>query len=167
MNMANQKAFDRDAAIAYSFQWALSRNPRYYDFTLIGGDCTNFISQCIYAGSMVMNPKPTYGWYYYSLYKRSPSWTSVNYLYQFLTTNQTKGPYAGLIPLESIQPGDIIQLQNDTGAFYHTLLVVELTGPPTPENILINAHDIDSLRRPLITYQYKAYRCLRIKGVYL
>ena len=165
--MPNRKDFDKEAAVSYSFQWALRRNPAYYDFTLVGGDCTNFISQCIYAGSKVMNPKPTYGWYYYSVYKRSPSWTSVNYLYRFLTTNQTKGPYAIPIPLESIQVGDIIQLQNDSGSFYHTLLVVELLGEPTPENILINAHDIDSYRRPLISYHYKSYRCLRIAGVYL
>lgn len=165
--MPNIKEFDKDAAIQYSYKWALSRNPAYFDFTNIGGDCTNFISQCLYAGAKVMNPTPTYGWYYYSIYNRSPSWTSVNYLYRFLTTNKTKGPFATPIPMEEIKPGDLIQLQNNTGDFYHTLLVVEVTGPSTPEHIIINAHDIDSLRRPLITYMYTGYRCLRIEGVYV
>lgn len=165
--MPATKAFNIQAALDYSYRWALGRNPRYYDFTKIGGDCTNFISQCLYAGSGVMNPTPTFGWYYYSVNNRSPSWTSVVYLYKFLTTNKTKGPFASPISMAEIRPGDLIQLQNNAGVYYHNLLVVELTGPPTPENIVINAHDIDSLRRPLFTYQYAGYRCLRINGVYI
>ena len=43
--------------IKYAKKWALSRNPKYYDFDSIGGDCTNFISQCIYAGAKIMNFK--------------------------------------------------------------------------------------------------------------
>ena len=32
--------YDRFRAVAYALRWALSRNPRYYDFEDIGGDCT-------------------------------------------------------------------------------------------------------------------------------
>ena len=49
------KAYNRDAAVAYAEKWALSRNPAFYNFSGIGGDCTNFASQCIYAGSGVMS----------------------------------------------------------------------------------------------------------------
>ena len=35
-------------AVNYAKKWALSRNPDFYNFDLLGGDCTNFISQCIY-----------------------------------------------------------------------------------------------------------------------
>ena len=59
----------------------------------MGGDCTNFASQCIYAGSGVMNYTPTMGWYYSSGSNRSPSWTGVVYLYNFLTGNKSAGPY--------------------------------------------------------------------------
>ena len=37
--------YDRERAVAYAHQWAYSRNPAYYDFSVLGGDCTNFISQ--------------------------------------------------------------------------------------------------------------------------
>ena len=53
--------YDRAKAVAYAERWALSRNPRYYDFEDIGGDCTNFASQCIYAGAGVMNWTPVTG----------------------------------------------------------------------------------------------------------
>lgn len=33
--------YDRDKAVAYAHQWAFKRNPNYYNFDSIGGDCTN------------------------------------------------------------------------------------------------------------------------------
>jgi AraC family cel operon transcriptional repressor len=47
--------YDRESAVMYAHEWAYRRNPRFYDFEKIGGDCTNFISQCIYAGCGIMN----------------------------------------------------------------------------------------------------------------
>ena len=38
------------AEIEYARRWAFSTNPAYYNFENIGGDCTNFVSQCLYAG---------------------------------------------------------------------------------------------------------------------
>lgn len=43
--------YDRQAAFEYAKKWAFRRNPRYYNFEKIGGDRTNFASQCIYAGA--------------------------------------------------------------------------------------------------------------------
>ena len=54
--------YDRGATTAYARRWALGRNPAYYDFTELGGDCTNFVSQCLFAGSGVMNLTPVTGW---------------------------------------------------------------------------------------------------------
>ena len=51
----NTRAYDRISAINYAHKWALSRNPRYYNFDAVGGDCTSFISQFLFAGSQKMN----------------------------------------------------------------------------------------------------------------
>lgn len=51
-------AYDRQAAVSYARRWALDRNPAFYDFDRIGGDCTNFTSQSIHAGSKIMNYTP-------------------------------------------------------------------------------------------------------------
>ena len=59
--------YDRRAAVEYAHRWAYGRNPEFYDYEEIGGDCTNFASQCLYAGSRIMNFTPTYGWYYICL----------------------------------------------------------------------------------------------------
>ena len=38
------QAYDRAAAVAYAHRWAFRRNPAYYDYEKIGGDCTNYAS---------------------------------------------------------------------------------------------------------------------------
>ena len=45
----------RDTAVSYADYWAYRRNPNYYSFDSIGGDCTNFVSQALYAANGVMN----------------------------------------------------------------------------------------------------------------
>ena len=85
--------YNRQKAYEYSKKWALKRNPKYYDFDNVGGDCTSFVSQCIYAGSGYMNYTPNLGWYYINGNKKSPSWSGVEFLYDFLIKNKGVGPY--------------------------------------------------------------------------
>lgn len=152
--------YDRNAAVAYARRWALGRNPAYYDFEKIGGDCTNFASQSIYAGARIMNYKPTFGWYYRSSYDRSPSWSGVGYLYNFLTTNKSVGPYAHEVSQREVMPGDIVQLGTDAGDFYHSPVITAVHPA-----ILVAAHTYDALDRPLSTYDYGIARFLHIDGV--
>ncbi len=154
------RQYNREAAVNYAREWAFRRNPDFYDFQYIGGDCTNFASQCIYAGSGIMNYTPIYGWYYRSLSDRSASWSGVEYLYNFLTTNNSVGPFASVVSQNEILPGDIIQLGRANGDFYHTLVVVN-----TAPEILVAAHTNDALDRPLTSYNFDVARFLHIDGV--
>lgn len=90
--------YNRKAAVAYADYWAYRRNPKYYAFDEIGGDCTNFVSQCVFAGCGVMNDTPDYGWYYYNVNDRAPAWTGVGYFYRFLTENRGAGPFGREAP---------------------------------------------------------------------
>ena len=65
--------YRREEAAAYARHWAYGRNPEFYDYERIGGDCTNFASQCIYAGTGVMNYTPTFGWYYIDADNKAPA----------------------------------------------------------------------------------------------
>lgn len=152
--------YDRDAAADYARRWALGRNPAYYNFDNIGGDCTNFISQCIYAGAQTMNFTPTLGWYYLSSYDRTASWTGVEYLYKFLVNNKGIGPYARIVPQKEAMPGDIVQLGTESVGFYHSLFITAVT--PV---IMGAAHTDDALNRPLYSYAYEKIRFLHIEGV--
>lgn len=113
-------SYNRNKAINYARRWALDRNPNFYDFRDIGGDCTNFVSQCVYAGAGIMNYTPLMGWYYRSSYDRTGSWTGVEYLYNFLVANHSVGPFGHEVLLEEVEPGDIVQFGTQAGWFYHT-----------------------------------------------
>ena len=153
--------YERDAAVSYAKRWAFGRNPAYYDFSRIGGDCTNFVSQCVFAGSGVMNETPVLGWYYKGPDRRTASWTGVEYLYNFLISNQGTGPFAQETTQDAVGIGDVIQLGRETGDFYHTCIVTGFrTGTP-----LVAAHSSDAFGRPLTSYIYEKARCLHIGGV--
>jgi len=153
-------AYHRDAAVAYARKWALGRNPAFYDFEKIGGDCTNFASQCIYAGAGVMNFKPDTGWYYRSVSDRSAAWSGVDYLHRFLISNRSVGPYAREVTKEEVKPGDLVQLGTAEGTFYHSPFITAVS--PV---ILVAAHSFDALDRPLYTYRFEKLRFLHIEGV--
>lgn len=158
----------REAALAYAARWALSRNPLFYNFTEVGGDCTNFVSQAILAGSCVMNMTPTFGWYYRSVDDRAPAFTGVQAFWDFFTSapdfaaaNGGVGPFGREVGESEIAPGDAVQLGNVTGRYYHTLLVTRITG----EGILVAAHSNDAYDRPLSSYRAAQRRYLHIEGV--
>ena len=78
------KRYNRENAVTYAKRWALSRNPLFTDYTRLGGNCTNFVSQAILAGSCAMDYSSPFGWYYASDGDRAPAWTGVEFLYNFL-----------------------------------------------------------------------------------
>ena len=152
-------ALDPDAGIAYARRWAFSRNPAYYDFDDLGGDCTNFVSQCLYAAGAEMNFTKDTGWYYRDLNDRAAAWTGVGFFYRFLTQNNGVGPFGREIPVSVAAPGDVIQL-GDGNRFYHSLYVVSRRdGLP-----FVAAHSFDAFDRPLSSYHAPRARALRIEG---
>lgn len=152
--------YDREAALAYADRWALSRNPAYLDFSNLGGDCTNFISQCLYAGIGVMNYTPDTGWYYINGNRKAPAWTAARYLHRFLLNNQGVGPYAREMGPGDMVPGDLVQLMNASGVFYHSLLIMRIVG----DQIFIATHTLDAYMRPLSSYNYYAASFMKIVG---
>ncbi|MBE6993624.1 MAG: amidase [Ruminococcaceae bacterium] len=158
--------YDREAAVAYAHRWAYFRNPAYYNFQEIGGDCTNFASQCIFAGSGVMNFTPVYGWYYRTASDRTASWTGVQYLYNFLTTNRGVGPFAAETSIDEMEPGDIVQIATIHDYFHHTPVIVSIDGAPSFDTIRIAAHTGDDDCRPLSSFlTLRRARFIHIEGV--
>lgn len=161
--------YRRDRAVTYARRWALDRNPLFTDFSGQGGNCTNFVSQCVLAGSCKMNYTPDFGWYYISPEERAPAWSGVDYFYRFLTgdpmfeaRNGGIGPFAVEVPREAITEGDVIQIAAEGEEWSHTVLVSKVQ---EDGEILVCAHSIDSLDRPLSTYEYESIRYLHLLGV--
>lgn len=161
--MLTNISYNRNKAVSYAYKWALSRNPKYYNFDGIGGDCTNFVSQCIHAGCEVMNYTRNVGWYYKSPNDRAAAWTGVEYLHRFLTTNKNEGPHGKELPISQIkyaEPGDIIQLNYTGDIFGHSLFIVE-----THPQILVAQHSSENFYgKPFSDYWYDSARLIKIEG---
>lgn len=160
--------YRRERAVQYAKQWALARNPLFPDFSELGGDCTNFVSQCILAGCCQMNLTPTYGWYCFSEKRRAPAWSGVGSFYRFLTgdpefrePNRGIGPFGSEVSRLLVSPGDVVQYADENGKWYHSVIVTGLR----EGEILVSAHSLDSLDRPLSDYSFSDLRYLHIEGV--
>ena len=162
------KPYNRERAVEYALEWALMRNPLFLNFTGRGGDCTNFISQCILAGSCTMDYTKDFGWYYINVDNRAPSWTGVEFFYDFITEqpifsseNSGIGPYGREVRAREVELGDIIQLADSEGDFYHSLIVTGFEA----NDFLICAHSDDARNRRFSTYNYSSLRYFHIDGV--
>lgn len=152
--------YNRLAAVEYAIRWALKRNPVFYDFEYIGGDCTNFVSQCIFAGCKIMNYTKDTGWYYTGVSNRAAAWTGVDYLYRFLISNKGVGPIGEISDLQNSQPGDVIQLSNGD-YFHHSCIITGYRGSEP----YVCAHTYDVLNKPLFDYFFDKMRVIHIIGV--
>lgn len=159
------KSYDRASAIKYAKKWALSRNPRYYNFDSVGGDCTSFVSQCLFAGIKEMNYSHVNGWYYNNGYDKSPSWSSVEFLYKFLIHNKGNGPRGEELSQTEIIPGDIAQLSFDGTTFEHSLFIIDINGP-TLNNIAVAAHTYDVLGKKVGDYNFLKVRFIHVANSY-
>lgn len=153
--------YNRKKVYEYAKEWAYSRNPKYYDYELIGGDCTNFASQCIFAGYNEMNYNKNNGWYYINANNKSPSWTGVEFLYKFLLSNKGVGPEGEETTIDKLDIGDIIQLSFDGKIFSHSLVVVK--NSTNIDNTLVATHTFDTFGKRVSGYSYYKYRCIHIK----
>lgn len=157
--------YKREKVIEYAKEWAFKRNNRYYNFDKIGGDCTSFVSQCIYAGTNIMNYKKNIGWYYNSINDRTPSWSGVEFLYDFLIKNTGVGPRAIETNIKGIEKGDVIQLKFNKERFSHSLVIVDKVGNNL-DDIYIATHTDDSFYRKVSSYSFIDIRFLHIYEVY-
>lgn len=156
--------YNRNAAYEYAKKWAYSRNPKYYNFDNVGGDCTNFISQCIYEGTKIMNYKTDLGWYYINGNNKSPSWSSVEYLYNFLTQNKSTGPYGKEIKIEDTEIGDLVQLSFDGKKYSHTVIITKKESSINLNQILVASHTFDAFNKSLTEYTFLKLRFIKILG---
>ncbi|MEF9991070.1 MAG: amidase domain-containing protein [Romboutsia sp.] len=127
------KEYNRYSAVLYAQSWALSHNPNYKNYEEWGGDCTNFISQCVHAGKIPFDEdgnEESKKWYWYDDRHRTPSWTSAELFYQYIINNNNEktnnfGIYAREASYNELELGDIVQLLY-SGRAYHTMIITKV-----------------------------------------
>lgn len=97
--------YHRERAVAYANAYWNSHNPAFRYFSV--NDCTNFVSQCLYAGGypMIGGRDRAKGWWYHKgrSHNWSYSWAVAHSLYRFLSSKAQR-----VSRVEDLQVGDVI-----------------------------------------------------------
>nr|WP_181950093.1 amidase domain-containing protein [Moorella glycerini] len=156
--------YRREAAVAYADRYSGVRlgpgdgryNQAYRDFTGLGGDCTNFVSQVLSDKNAGALPRD-WVWNYHNG-EGSQTWAQAEALVHYLldsglavrimrgnfeevTRTQTTYPQGAV---NALQPGDIIAYE-EKGEISHVSVVV---GRDSAGYLLVNSHTADRARVP-------------------
>lgn len=157
-------AYDRNKAVDYAIQHTEpdsnqpgDKEEEYnQDYYIFESDCTNFVSQCLYAGGWNQIGRydawSSNSWYYvfYSwpsstCYGFSRSWTVANDFYKFCAANPGRVKSVS-VSAASIKLGDVIQMDfTGDGKWDHSLIVTKKTS----SEIYVSAHSNDLENEPL------------------
>ncbi|RCX16225.1 putative amidase-like protein [Fontibacillus phaseoli] len=140
--------YRREDAVLYADRWWDGFNPEFAAFEV---DCTNYISQCLFAGGGPINytGKRESGWWYKGYVGGreawSYSWSVANALERFLA-NSGLGLRGELVSRpEQLELGDVIIYDWDgNGSYQHSTIVTAFDAGGMP---LVNAHTVPSKHR--------------------
>ncbi|MBC1803486.1 amidase domain-containing protein [Listeria booriae] len=140
-------SYNRTAAVNYALKYALNNNKSYKYYGGSGGDCTNFVSQAIYAGGIrgTSTGYPLYKTWSSTLTQKgrsdSPAWINANEFrlyWQMKKSNVTA--YSTKADLSKrANLGDVINYSNKkTGRSWHNCIVTGKSG----STLYISQHSI-------------------------
>lgn len=164
MNIYRTSQYSRNDAVKYAVEYALNPNPAYKYFPIIannGGDCTNFVSQCLKAGGAPMTFNTKNNWWYknngFSNVSWSTSWTVAHSLYWYLKINQESKLYGAkgveVSNINFLELGDLIFYEDNKNVIFHSAIITGFS----QNRPLISQHSFEALN---ITYlkSWKSYK---------
>lgn len=158
--------YDREAAVAYGREWADKRNPEWQAYDGLGGNCMNYVSQCLYVSGIPMDQTGDDTWYWYSGDNRAPAWTGVSYFREYIQNNTGYGLSAQVgAPYQSGEIGDVI-LMSSNGRFHHAVLISQVVKNEEGEAVdyLICSNTGNYRDFPVSAYMYQEQELVKIAG---
>jgi hypothetical protein len=142
-------SYNRSEVQTYAHTWWNSFNPDYLFFE--NDDCTNFVSQCLFAGNAPMNytGKRELGWWYQGKKGNqelwSFSWAVADSLNRFLGGDSKEWHAERVDVPQKLAIGDVISYDWDgNGHYQHSAVVTDIDANGMP---LISAHTTNSKNR--------------------
>ena len=171
---AAEQPYDREAALAYADQYALTRSSEWVDYSRSGGNCQNYVSQCLLAGGIPMDPYggAVWKWYDGNLSEtpgasgRSRSWAGVQSFVAYVRNNTGYGLVAQVdAPYYSGQSGDLLEM-GTKDALRHTVIIRDLVldADGLTVDYLVNSNTTDMRNYPASLYGYSQFVLTRIAG---
>ena len=152
---ATTSSFNRTAMYNYAYNNYNKRPSQWGNFDALGGDCTNFVSQIIYAGGAPFDTTGNYTWYYKGMSNRAPAWTSVTSLHKYLVNNDYIGPQGKVDSSNAAyiaMIGDVIQIDfGNDGTYDHSTSIVHHQTSITSQTT-IAAHSSNRWNYPINSF---------------
>ena len=169
--------YNSKAALDYAYTWTgkteLIRNPEYESYDTRGGNCCNFVSQCLLNGGIPFDVvDAVWKWYGGEVDNTeqrtgfSESWTNSEAFYKYCTENVVgmvtdipQNVYCG-------RPGDIIQYLNSDGVAKHSAIITKVIYDDDGNvlDFLVSCNTTDKVDAPMESYGYNDFRLIRIIG---
>lgn len=118
--------YNREKAVEYALTYGLNPNPNYHYFKIygnIGGDCTNFVSQCLVEGGIPQAKTGKAPWWYRDQTNWSISWVNAHSLYWCMLIREEQNlPGLRGVEVSSVDHltlGDIIFYEDLNGGIDH------------------------------------------------
>jgi hypothetical protein len=168
-------AYSGAAAAAYADTYWQNYNPAWPSFASSGGDCTNFVSQALYAGGIGMRTSPSYSgnaaWY---MVKKRNRWSyaapwvnaqdqsifMLRYLPGVTQVASYYGLASGATAADHAQQGDVVLYDwNNDGVYDHEAIITasDGTNPDGTTNWdLVDAHTNNRYHAYWTLAQYNA-----------
>ena len=171
-------SYARATAQSYAIAHVNSPSSNYPDYSNNGGDCTNFVNQCLEAGgwpqtSTSISRTSNQAWYHPkgstampATSTRSASWTAAGSLFNFLIASPRVIP--STYPVSSMDIADVIQLSTTANDVHHSMIVTTRTvsgstvtikvhyrnagGYAVGQNVAVTAFPASELLKPFKLY---------------
>lgn len=178
-------AYNATSAVNYARKYAKDHNTSEYpSFSLSGGDCTNFVSQCLYAGGKPMDGTCTTGgvyqntsdwfmkkfeyqdsWSYMVDYGYTTSWVNAGDFKSYWLSRCDDYSYEDDVDgiISACAKGDIVQLcDENTRSPYHSIIITAKSGNTAEYcahsldriDYAVNESHMDSANNDFIVYNF-------------
>ncbi|MCM1500183.1 MAG: amidase domain-containing protein [Clostridium sp.] len=158
-------SYSSSDAVAYAKEYYYPYNSAYPDWSSYGGDCANFISQCLYAGGKSMKGTPgtsaaAQDWSNWfstgsscNTSNVSSTWRGANAFKSYWQSNASGYSTFSSVGDDSYSygyTGDVVSLLNSNGSAYHTLIIVGYDW--ANRDFIVAAHTYDTVTAHLSDY---------------
>lgn len=159
-------SYNRDEAVAYSSKWVGRRNEEWSDYTGRGGNCQNFVSQCLLAGGIPMDVQGDSQWMWNGEDDHSASWLGVDAFCNYAANNQGAGLAASMdVSYYEGTKGDLICMGSEND-WNHIVIITEVIRDEEGNTVdyLVNSNTADVENFPVGAYPNPHQKLIKIYG---
>ena len=158
--------YDRAVAYDYLMAYCDKRNPAWYAYDEVGGNCMNFGSQVLLAGGIPEDEKGDEEWYWDGQNDLDLSWINVGRFYDYCRDNEGFGLVADTeAGYYTGEVGDVL-IVGFAGDHRHTTVISHVVKDETGDTVdyLISCNTTNYRDFPASAYYYTFHRLIKIYG---